>query len=288
MLRKLLKKNAKELLAGVWGRPIALFLCFAACAVFFVLLEQTVVLLCGVSTLEQLLTPLFFYGRVAIVFWQFLFAAITAFVSFFLSFVVLIPLLQGTAAWYYGRASGEIPTVSSAFTWYTSFHRWMKTLGIYVLLTLKKLLITLLYLLPAILLYVLLSAMTVFELPAGLYLFVTILAAGLAVIGLLAARIACYRYFLVPYILADDPSVRIRTAFRSSVRIMARKKSELFALDLSFLPYYLLNILIVPMVGTVPYMSMTKALYAKQYILDYQISYMAEPEPDMELGDWGE
>ena len=57
---------------------------------------------------------------------------------------------------------------------------------------------------------------------------------------------------------------------------MEGKKAEFFALDLSFLPYYILNLLIVPMLGTMPYINMIKALYAKRYILNYQLDVLAK------------
>jgi len=54
-------------------------------------------------------------------------------------------------------------------------------------------------------------------------------------------------------------------------------------LDLSFLPYYLLNLLLVPMIGTLPYINMTKALFAKRYILDYQLDILIEKQETAEI-----
>ena len=59
---------------------------------------------------------------------------------------------------------------------------------------------------------------------------------------------------------------------------MKGKKSELFSLDVSFLPYYFLSVFIVPMLWTLPYINTTKALYAKKYILNYQLEVLAKKQ----------
>ena len=77
--------------------------------------------------------------------------------------------------------------------------------------------------------------------------------------------IAYYRYSQAIYILVDDPTKSPMQCIRESKAMMAGHKGELFALDLSFLGWYLLSL--VPMLGyavrvwTVPYIGMTKTLY---------------------------
>ena len=76
--------------------------------------------------------------------------------------------------------------------------------------------------------------------------------------------IAYYRYSQAIYILVDDPTKSPMQCIRESKAMMAGHKGELFALDLSFLGWYLLSL--IPMFGyavvwTVPYIGMTKTLY---------------------------
>ena len=282
MFRKQMKQKAKELLSGIWGRSIALLLALMAVSVFFSLLERTAVSLTGLSTLEQLFSPLLLYGSVTISMRPLLFAIGLFVGSLFLSFLFGTPLRQGSVMWYYGRASGEIYPVFKAFSWYASLKKWLKALVVYFLLFLKTALWTALFLLPAVAVYFAYCVSVIYQAAAWQSFLLFVLSAGLLLGGLIASLIICYRYFLVPYILADDPRIHIRTLFRSSVGIMKGKKAELFALDLSFLPYYILNLLVVPMLGTLPYINMTKALYAKRYILNYQLDVLAKKREEAE------
>ena len=76
---------------------------------------------------------------------------------------------------------------------------------------------------------------------------------------------AHYRYAQALYILIDDPTKSPVQCLRESKAMMNGHKMELFKLGLSFLGWYLLEM--IPYVGyavqvwSVPYVGMTKALY---------------------------
>ena len=67
---------------------------------------------------------------------------------------------------------------------------------------------------------------------------------GLAMIGglvvsLVMGVIISYRYGLITFFLADDPTMRIRNCFRRSGEVMQRRKMELFSLEVSFIGWHL-------------------------------------------------
>ncbi len=71
-----------------------------------------------------------------------------------------------------------------------------------------------------------------------------------------------YSYSMVPYILAENPNMTTRDVIRLSKEMMNGHKWEMFLLDISFIPYYLLGVLtfnIGNLVFTDPYMNATKA-----------------------------
>lgn len=82
--------------------------------------------------------------------------------------------------------------------------------------------------------------------------------------------IAHYRYAQALYILIDDPTKSPIQCLRESKALMTGHKRELFMLDLSFIGWYVLEM--IPYVGyavqvwTVPYIGMTKALYYEQLL----------------------
>ena len=92
--------------------------------------------------------------------------------------------------------------------------------------------------------------------------------------------IAYYRYSQAIYILLDDPTKSPLQCLREYKALMRGHKGELFALDLSFLGWYLLRLL--PMVGfasriwSVPYIATTKVLFYEQLIGNTVWSYTPE------------
>lgn len=80
--------------------------------------------------------------------------------------------------------------------------------------------------------------------------------------------IAAYRYRMAIYLLIDHPEMSVMACLRESKRIMKGRKWELFVLDISFIGWELLASM--PIIGylvqffTLPYISMTKALYYEQ------------------------
>ena len=93
------------------------------------------------------------------------------------------------------------------------------------------------------------------------YIFIALWSLLLVFPGIIAA----YRYRMAIYLLVDDPSRGVMECLRLSGEMMKGHKWELFVLDLSFIGWGFLAML--PVIGyavqvwTVPYMSMTKALY---------------------------
>ena len=89
--------------------------------------------------------------------------------------------------------------------------------------------------------------------------------------------IAYYRYSQAIYILLDDPTKSPLRCLRESKELMRGHKGELFALDLSFIGWYLLRLL--PMIGfasrvwSTPYIAMTKALFYERLLGNNVWSY---------------
>lgn len=52
-----------------------------------------------------------------------------------------------------------------------------------------------------------------------------------------------YEYYMIPYILADDPDMDRHEAFARSKRLTDGYKWDIFLFDLSFLPWYLLGVI---------------------------------------------
>lgn len=70
-----------------------------------------------------------------------------------------------------------------------------------------------------------------------------------------------YAYSMVPYILADNPNIGAREAINMSIEMTNGHKFDMFVLDLSFLGWYILGLLLfgVGVLFVLPYDNATKA-----------------------------
>lgn len=73
--------------------------------------------------------------------------------------------------------------------------------------------------------------------------------------------VKAYAYSMVPYILADDPELDYDTAIQKSMHMTEGHKLDMFVLDLSFIGWYLLGLLLCCVGGVFvnPYYLATKA-----------------------------
>ena len=134
-----------------------------------------------------------------------------------------------------------------------------KVLGLMLLFGLK----TFLWTLPGV--AVMLAGLLV--LPESLILpcfFVGLIAS--VVMGVMAG----YRYGMVTFILADEPTTRLRDCFRRSCEVMQQRKLELLSLEVSFIVWYLLLTMVQSALlsfGTV--VGMTLGMFASLFLTVY-------------------
>ena len=85
---------------------------------------------------------------------------------------------------------------------------------------------------------------------------------GLTVVGFF---IKYYSYFLVPYIVAENPNIKTKDAIRLSKRMMSGHKWECFLLELSFFGWLILNKLTLGIVGIFYYNPYKTAVLCEYY-----------------------
>lgn len=100
--------------------------------------------------------------------------------------------------------------------------------------------------------------------------------AGVAVmiVGMIAAIVmgimASYRYAMVTYVMADDPTTTIRGCFRRSCEVMKRRKLELFSLEISFIGWRLLLSMVQSLLlGFGAVIGMTLGMFASLFLTVY-------------------
>jgi len=81
---------------------------------------------------------------------------------------------------------------------------------------------------------------------------------------------ASYRYAMSVYVLADEPSTKLRQCVRRSCEVMHKRKFELFSLEISFIGWSLLLTLVQSMLASFgPVISMTLSMFASLFLTVY-------------------
>ena len=239
-----------------------------ATAVFFSIVEQLFCRMFSLPTFEQVLRSVYQGDALN----TGIIVAVCVLFSFLslLSFLILSPLLQGANRWYYHLAESNPQPVNGIFDFFVCFRYWWKSLWLSVNVTIRSLLWGVIFELPALAMYLLFRfARTSANAYAPLLLMSLLLSIGLSLLGLVFLRIFLARYFLAKYLLSEDRTTGVREAIRASVHFMKGRWIELFVLDITLLPYYLSCIVLLPLLGVVPYVQTCKAIYAKIWMEDY-------------------
>ncbi len=103
----------------------------------------------------------------------------------------------------------------------------------------------------------------------GVVLLVELIAIGLAFISLpilcIPAFIFAYSSYFAFEIMCDNPQLSAWQAIKLSKKMIKGNRTELFVLDLSFIPWALLCVFLFPAIYVIPYMQTTKALYYENF-----------------------
>ena len=149
---------------------------------------------------------------------------IIAIIGFLFSLFIGSPATIGLCN-YFIKNTDSKPTFADAF--YGFKVRYGRNMGVLLLVAVKTILWTLLFIVPGI--------------------------------------IKSFEYFIIPYILADDPEITSKDAFKKAKEMMKGNKWRLFKLDFSFIGWIVLCVLTLG-IGTfflLPYMN---AAFAEFYV----------------------
>ena len=170
--------------------------------------------------------------------------------------VVTAPLGYGVLGWYRGFLEGRVRPGRALFAWYTDLRLTAKALAVQVILTLWRLLATLLCLTPG-----LFCAVAGTVVPNGALLL--LLSSPVLLLGVLGGYY-CY-VLLLParYMLARHPELSVSRAFSQGLGLLAGRRLEYFMLNLSFLPWRIVSLFLygIPDLFIIPYVEMSNFLF---------------------------
>lgn len=254
-LRKQIKLNAKRCLCNNWGKAVSIVLLTSAIYLLFVIIEMIANLLLQLPAssasaqelssawmLSYLLTVLMAIG----------------------SFILLVPLHLGITAWYHSLSEGVSDDILSIFGFFANRKMFFRSLWLSINTGVRAILYAVLYLiLPTA---GILFSVRVLNSPLSSGAFVgsmtLVFSIALFVLLLCFLLIRLQRYFLAQYYLLDQET-SVRKAIRASIHASKGICDEIFAFKLSFLPWGIASILVLPLLYVSPYYSMSSLLYAR-------------------------
>ena len=262
-LRSHVKQNARYALSGSWGRAIGIFFICVTIYIMFSLLRGMMSLLVDIPDFRDILkTPGYYLDDVPVK----TVAALVMEALFVLAgLIVNAPLSLGVKQWYYAMAGGQPDDLSAIFSFFSRGRLFFRALWFRVSLAVRSVLWGILFFIVPGAVF----AASWLLLDRGSNTVGGLLALLGAMLALLSAVFWCIfisRYFMAPYLLAEQTGMTARQAIKHSVREMHGGRTEIFLLELSFLPWALLCIFILPLLYVVPYYSGSKALYARYFI----------------------
>lgn len=280
MLRRRIKQNAKKAMAGSWSKAVTLLLFLVGLWLFLTLLEALIHTAMGVQLFEDTLgTPYRYWDDVLHVSpVSISVAAVMALISFFIG----APLHLGVRSWFYALCEGRSDGLLSAFSFFESGARFWRSVRLSLAVAVRKLLFGILFLAPPAALLTLGLTLLPPESKAEALIVTVLLLSGavLLAVSALLCSIFLNRYFLAPYLVAQGET-GVHTAIRRSASYMRGNKVELFVLNISFLPWWLLCITVLPILYAVPYRMASRAMFARwavQYGLREELRAAAPEE----------
>lgn len=183
---------------------------------------------------------------------------------FILNIISLSSFRTGSRAWFllYNRKKRGAKTV-----YWFRLSKALKSTGLYISLFIKKLIWTAAFVSPGA---VMISAAVIIAMNGGMEfnIFASWIIGGavLAVTGMIFLGIFKQRFFLVPYLKAADPTMKNREIFRKSRTLMNMNLKKAAMLKISFLPWLLICVTVVPSAYVWAYYSQSCAVMADEII----------------------
>lgn len=174
---------------------------------------------------------------------------------------------EGEKAWYSGRLTRKKLCGKRLRYWFR-FKLSFKAMRLNILMFLLKTLWTVAFLSPAMLI---ISAIIVTATTGGiefyLFLALSVGAAVLLITGLFFRFIVVQRYFLAPYLLADEPKLRPLQAIKQSKNLLDGHIFRIVRFKLKFIPSFFACIPILPVIYFYPHYKQSCSILAKEICL---------------------
>jgi len=266
-VRRAVKRDAKKALHGGWGTAVGITVILIVVGLVLGVLQTAVGLAADIPGYAQTLSESSDPVNTAL-------ATAPRYLLYTLgvwlvTMVFLAPLAVGTADWYMCRTDGRAERASHIF-WPFGTKKFWGSLVLWIALRVVKLFWTVVFLAvpSAGIGYALYSLYSAHPDPSRQALLITgAIAGGLAFLAMLfLLGVFLTRYSLCSYLMGHKYAKGPFSAMSMSVRCTRGHRFETFWFALSFLPWALLSLLVIPLFYAAPYISMSWAMYTRYLV----------------------
>ncbi len=280
-LHKLVKYNGKRCLYNNWGRAVAITLLLVSMELLFLLLELIVSMILEVAPFVNVGGDGWYLNDLPNS--SILSLCLSSILSIG-SFLIITPLCLGIISWNYDMSEGKSPEVLRIFDYFSN-RQYFKALTLKIHIWGRKLLWVLLFFaLPGTIIG--LSAWTLNfgerffydDINMSYILGSCGLVFGIALMLLMAVfyGIHMQKFFLAEYYLVSE-NCSAWSALKKSRHATKGKRGEIFLFRLSFLPWILSCLLVVPCMYVLPYYNISALIYARVLIEQHYRSTQLVP-----------
>lgn len=267
-LNRAIKFNAKKCLRNNWGRAILIFVIMVAVGAVLTALDNAIFSAFGFRRVEISIDLL----RDGYTEWLAEGTGATWYevlLSLLLSLVqlcIMAPLTLGVTNWALELSDGRSNSIGELF-WAFDNAAWYRSVGLRISVAIKTGLFALaLEAIPTVMVTV--GKMNLWENRAA--------GVPLVVIGSLLMLVALpftwwfsARYFVAELLLCDRYYYTVKEATKLSVAVTKGRRWKIVGFCLSFLPWYLLCCLVIPLFYVIPYVTVASTMMARYLFEDY-------------------
>jgi uncharacterized membrane protein len=256
-----IKLAAKSSLKHRWPEAIAVTVVFLATALLNLVMQSALMTIFKVDNVWSPFSPtdVPFHNIVAGF-------CITIFSAVF-SLSVMFPLIYGVMRWFWLVTGGGDPSLSEIFYYFSSFAVFKKAVLVSIGLFIRLVIGAVLSFLP----YVILNVVTLpdfytrFSITMQTWVDrLTTLIPVLEVMGFLFLMFWVSLYAMFYTVMFNNPTQSAHSIIRASVKMTRNRRVRFVVFALSFLGWFLLNTLVIPLVFTMPYFMASLAVYGRE------------------------
>lgn len=250
----IIKLNAKKSLKNKWSEAFAITALLLSVYCLNVIIAEI-----SLTVLSNLVNKLWIYG-------------IIIGETLFLGQFFIVPILYGILRWFWYSSQQTNVPISEIFCYFVNIKMYLRAVSLGFRIFLRVIFILLICCIPAFIIIALSSPTTYelldFSMPYWAT-YVWLLGNVFTIFGIIVSVIMLLRYFAAPILMINDDNISPQEALHLSVIISKTSNGQTFAFICSFIGWFLLSILCIPLFFTIPYFFSSYCEYSRYLINNY-------------------